>query len=151
MGERVTVRQDSNFQTEFLAADPHDPDEGPLEPVDSVYGLTPYGMLLAGLGSCTGIVLHTYAQHHGVPLEGVELRVSYDRVFAEDCEDCESIDAYEEVIELGIALIGEELTKTDRTKLMTVSKHCPIHKMLAYGITVRAVQAEEEEGVLPGE
>ena len=74
MGERIVVRQDHNFRTEFLAADPHDPDEGTLEPVDNVYGLTPYGMLLAGLGSCTGIVLHTYAQYHDVPLEGVELQ-----------------------------------------------------------------------------
>ena len=151
MGERVIVRQDNNFQTEFLAADPHHPDEGALWPVDSVHGLTPYGMLLAGLGSCTGIVLHTYAQYHGVPLEGVELRISYDRVFAEDCEDCESIDEYEELIELEIALIGEKLGKTDRMKLMAIAKHCPIHKILAHGITVQATQAAAGEGVLPGE
>ena len=151
MGERVIVRQDNNFQTEFLAADPHVPDEGALEPVDSVHGLTPYGMLLAGLGSCTGIVLHTYAQYHDVPLESVELRISYDRVFTDDCEDCENVDEYEELIELEIALIGEELTKTDRTKLMAISKHCPIHKILAHGISVQSTQAEAGEGVPPRE
>jgi len=28
-----------------------------------------------GLGSCTATVLHTYAQHHGVDLREVELRL----------------------------------------------------------------------------
>jgi len=149
MGERVVVRQDMNFQTEFLAVDPHGPDEGDLEPVANVYSLTPYGMLLASLGSCIGIVLHTYAQYHNVPLDAVELRLEYDRVFDEDCEKCEGIDEYREYIEMEIVLIGDELTEGDRTKLVTISRHCPIHKMLAHGITVRSILAEAGEDTWP--
>jgi len=103
--------------------------------------LTPYGMLLVGLGSCTAIVLHTYAQHHSVDLRDVELRLQYDRVFAEDadkkhpCEDCEGIHEYKEQadkkhpIEEEIVLTGE-LTPEERKRLFLVSRHCPIHKML---------------------
>ena len=141
MGERVVVRQNARFETEILAADPHDPEGEDLQPVGDLRHLTPYGMLLAGLGSCTAIVLHTYAQHHGVGLEEVELRLEYDRVFAEDCEKCEAIDEYREQIEEEIALSGD-LSPQERKRLLAVSRFCPIHKMLAQGIEINSQLAE---------
>jgi len=145
MGEKVIVRQNANFETEILALDPHDPDSSELQAVGDVRGLTPYGMLLAGLGSCTAVVLHTYAQHHDVDLHDVELRLQYDRVFADDCEDCEETGDYDEQIAEEIVLDGE-LTQQDRKRLFAVSRHCPIHKMLAGGIEVRSQLAEEGSG-----
>jgi uncharacterized OsmC-like protein len=141
MGEQVIVRQNSRFETEILALDAHDPDAQAFHPVGDVRYLTPYGMLLAGLGSCTAIVLHTYAQHHGVDLREVELRLEYDRVFAADCEDCEGIDEYKEQIEEDIALFGE-LAPEERNRLFLVSRHCPVHKILAQGIEVHSRLAE---------
>ena len=137
MGESVIVRQNSQFHTEVLALDPHDPDARQFHPVEAVHQLTPYGMLLAGLGSCTAIVIHTYAQHHGVGVKEVELRLTYDRVFADDCEECESIEEYVEQIEEEILLVGD-LTPAERRRLYMVSKHCPIHKMLTRGIEVKS-------------
>lgn len=142
MGERVIVHQNSDFETAILAADPHDPDAENFHPVADISQLTPYGMLLAGLGSCTAIVLHTYAQHHDVHLDEVELRLQYDRVFAEDCEDCEGIEEYREQIKEEIALVGE-LALEERKRLFIVSGHCPIHKMLLHGIEVRSYLAED--------
>jgi putative redox protein len=142
MGERVIVRQNSQFQTQVLALDPHDPDASEFQPVETIHHLTPYGMLLAGLGSCTAIVIHTYAQHHGVDVQEVELRLRYDRVFADDCEECESIEEYIEQIEEEILLIGD-LTPAERRRLYMVSKHCPIHKMLSRGIEVKSRLEEE--------
>jgi uncharacterized OsmC-like protein len=141
MGEKVIVRQNSRFETEILALDPHDPSAHQFHPVDDVHHLTPYGMLLSGLGSCTAIVLHTYAQHHGVNLHEVELRLEYDRVFAEDCEDCERIEEYREQIEEEIVLTGE-LTPEVKKRLFLISRHCPIHKMLTRGIEVQSRLAE---------
>ena len=106
MGESVIVRQNSDFETRILAQDPHDPDAHQFYPADDVHQLTPYGMLLSGLGSCTTIVLHTYAQHHGVDLQEVELRLNYDRIFADDCVQCEDIQEYREQIEVEITLSG---------------------------------------------
>jgi uncharacterized OsmC-like protein len=142
MGERIIVRQNSRFEIEILALDSHDADAHEFEAVDDVRQLTPYGMLLAGLGSCTAVVLHTYAQHHGVALDAVELRLEYDRVFEEDCERCEGIQEYEERIEEEIVLMGE-LTPAERDRLYRVSRHCPIHKMLAGGIEVRSALAQD--------
>jgi uncharacterized OsmC-like protein len=143
LGERVIVRQNSSFETEILALDPHDPDSHQFHPVDNVSHLTPYGMLLSGLGSCTAIVLHTYAQHHGVILREVELRLQYDRVFADDCVECEDIQEYKEQIEEEIVLIGD-LTPEERKRLFLVSRHCPIHKMLMQGIEVKSHLEEEQ-------
>jgi putative redox protein len=137
MGEAVIVRQNSRFETEILALDPHDPHAHQFYPVGDIRQVTPYGMLLAGLGACTAIVLHTYAQHHGVELQEVELRLRYDRVFAEDCEECEGIQEYREQIVEEIVLSGD-LTPEERKRLFLVSKHCPIHKMLMHGIEVQS-------------
>ena len=142
MGESVIVRQNSDFETRILAQDPHDPDAHQFYPADDVHQLTPYGMLLSGLGSCTTIVLHTYAQHHGVDLQEVELRLKYDRVFADDCAECEDIQEYREQIEEEITLIGN-LTPEEQKRLFMVSKHCPIHKMLQHGIEVKSYLGEE--------
>jgi len=142
MGEKVIVRQNSRFETEILALDPHYPNAHHFYPVGDVRQLTPYGMLLAGLGSCTAVILHTYAQHHGVDLREVELRLQYDRVFAEDCEDCEGIEEYREQIETEIVLSGELVPK-ERKRLLRVSRHCPIHKILKQGIEVQSRLAED--------
>jgi uncharacterized OsmC-like protein len=135
MAEIVVVRQRSNFETDFLAADTDSPDveARELKPVHAIHELTPYGMLLAGLGSCTTILLHSYAHHHGVDLEEVELRVSYDRVFDEDCERCEEIGEYTEQIDAEVALTGD-FDEKERNKLFLVSRQCPVHKILHDGI-----------------
>jgi putative redox protein len=142
MAEKVMVRQNSHFETEILAQDPHNPDDPEFHSVVHLHQLTPYGMLLAGLASCTTIVLHTYAQHHGVDLHEVELTASYDRVFVDDCEECEGIDEYREQIDEGIVLKGH-LTEDERKRLYMISKHCPIHKMLIQGIRVNSQLSEE--------
>jgi len=141
MAERVIVRQNRMFETEILAADPHVPDSDHLHPVEYVHQLTPYGMLLVGLAACTAIVLHTYAQYHDVALDEVELRAQYDRVFAEDCENCEGIEEYKEQIEEEIVLTGD-LTPQERSRLLVISRQCPIHKMVSHGIEVKSHLAE---------
>jgi len=141
MGERVIVRQNSEFETEILALDPHNPEDEQFYPVEDVRHLTPYGMLLSGLGACTAIVLHTYAQHHEVDLREVELRLEYDRIFAEDCEDCEEIQEYEEQIDEEITLAGE-LVPEEHKRLLRVSRYCPIHKILSQGIKVHSRLSE---------
>lgn len=142
MGERIIVRQNSDFITEILALDPHDPDADEFEVVEQVHQLTPYGMLMASLASCTGIVLHTYAQYHNVALEEVELRLNYDRIFADDCEECEQIREYTEQIEEEIELIGD-LTPKEKERLYRVSLQCPIHKIINHGADVKSYLAED--------
>ncbi|MDX1663141.1 MAG: OsmC family protein [Candidatus Promineifilaceae bacterium] len=141
MAETVIVRQNQNFETEFLALAPEQGIDGQPNPVSHVHGLTPYGMMLAGLGACTAIVLHTYARNHNLPLHNVEIRLEYARHFQEDCENCEDIDEYREEITEAIHL-GGELTYQQREKLYKIAHYCPIYKMYTDGIPVKSRLAE---------
>lgn len=134
MSERVKVQQYSDFRIRFMAADPEQPDSD-LEQVSGLHQLTPYGMLLASLGSCTTIVLHTYARAHGIDLDEAEVYAEYQRSFREDCDECEGSERYEERIIERVALRGD-LTDQDRTKLDKVVKFCSIRQMLESGIRI---------------
>jgi uncharacterized OsmC-like protein len=134
MSEKVIVRQISNFEIQFRATDPEDGGSD-LHEVDSIYALTPYTMLLASLGACTTIVLHTYAQNHGIGLDAVEATVEYRRDFKEDCEKCEQIDRYEEHISESVSLEGN-LSEKEREKLQKISQKCSIHKILEDGLRI---------------
>lgn len=137
MPERVVVRQKSNFETEFRAVDPESPEPGELLPVRHIEDLTPYGMLLASVGSCTAVVVNTYAQYHGIELDEVEMATEYQRTFKDDCKHCEEISQYEEQIKMDISFKGN-LTSQEHEKLFKISLQCPIHKMLKSGIKVQS-------------
>ena len=144
MGERVIVRQSKEYETKIFGPDPGDPESNKLYPVKEIYDLTPYGMLLASLGSCTAALLNSYAQNHGLDLHEVELRLRYERNFKKDCENCEGIERYEEEIDEEISFVGN-LTGKEREKLFLISHHCPIHKMLKSGIKVNSQLVDDGE------
>jgi len=147
MAERVIVKQDRKFHTQFSAADPEDIQSNVFEPVEDIHQLTPYGMLLSSLASCTALVIHTFAQNHDIKLQEVELHMSYQRVFREDCEDCEEERDYSEEISERILLEGD-LSSADREKLLHVAHFCPIYKMMVDGITINSslIEGKVEEG-----
>jgi uncharacterized OsmC-like protein len=144
MAERIIVKQDRQFRTQFLAADPEDIHSNVFESIDDIHQLTPYGMLLCSLASCTALVMHTFAQNHDIGLKEVEMHMSYQRVFREDCEDCEEDKEYTEEISERILLEGD-LSAADREKLLHVAHFCPIFKMMKEGITVTSSLIEGKE------
>jgi len=137
MAEKVIVRQNKNFEVGFWAVDPNQPDSDDYQHVHGLHEITPYGMMLVSLGTCTAQVLFSYAQHHDVNLEEVEFHLSYDRVYKEDCEDCENIDRYEERIYEEVALFGD-LSDSEKEKLFKISHQCPIEKMFRNGIEINS-------------
>jgi uncharacterized OsmC-like protein len=144
MAERIIVKQDHQFRTQFLAADPEDIHSNVFESIDDIHQLTPYGMLLSSLASCTALVMHTFAQNHDIGLKEVEMHMSYQRVFREDCEDCEEDKEYTEEINERILLEGD-LSAADREKLLHVAHFCPIFKMMKEGITIASSLIEGKE------
>jgi putative redox protein len=129
MAERMIVKQDRNFRTTFQVADPEDIHSDNYEPVETIHQLTPYGMLLGSLASCTALVLHTFAQNHDIPLNEVELHMFYQRVFREDCENCDEDRKFTEEFEQKILLVGD-ISAADRLKLLQVAHLCPVHKII---------------------
>ncbi len=142
--ERVWVWQNSKYETRFSAPDVEQPESQELHPVAGIYELSPYGMMLASLGSCTTIVLNSYAQNHKIPLESVEIRLEYDRIFKEDCVDCEAIQNYDERIREEIQFEGQ-LSEKDRKRLQIVAHACPIYKMFLQGIKIETIMIEEQQ------
>jgi putative redox protein len=135
MSERVVVYQDRSFRTEFKAADPHEEDSDQVDNVVHLHELTPYGMLLASVGSCTAIVVNSYARNHNIPLKGVTVDASYDRVFAEDCDDCDLENEYEEIIRESVDFEGD-LDEKQLKRLHQVAKACSVRRLLESGIRV---------------
>ena len=135
MSERIVFKQNHQFQVEHYASEPREPDSDAVHRVQGLHEVTPYGMMLFSLASCTAQVVLSYAEHHQISLREVEFDVSYERVFAEDCDNCEEIDHYQEKIQELITLRGE-ITPEQREKLYRIAHQCPIHKMYEDGIVI---------------
>ena len=107
-------------------------------------GPTPYELLLGGLAACIAITLRLYANHKGMSLSGVDVRLEFDRVHADDCLNCdERIDGWIDRIHTQVTIHGT-FTDAQRTRLAQVAERCPVHKTLANGVQiVDAVQFAE--------
>ncbi len=149
MSEKVIVRMNTNFEVGIWAVNPNEPDLDNFEPINQIYELTPYGMMLASLADCTGQVVISYARHHDVGLQEVELKAEYERVFKDDCDACEGIDRYDEYIQEQISFHGNLSTK-DRMKLLKIAHQCPIYQMFLQGIDIRSELVESVEALRGG-
>ncbi|HNR97526.1 MAG: OsmC-like protein [Chloroflexi bacterium ADurb.Bin180] len=144
MAETVVLKTGPELIPEFLASDHEaaEPELRELHPIHAIHELSPYGLLLAGLAECTAILLHTYARNHNVPLLRVELRMTYARVFATDCQDCDQSQTYTERIGAEVGLVGD-LPPAERNKLFLIARHCPVHKILHDGIQTEFVLRQD--------
>ena len=131
----VIVRANASFLTE-IEAGPHKliADE-PVSAGGTNQGPTPYDLLSAALGACTSMTLHFLAKRDGIPLEGVELRITNDRMYAKDCADCITSSGYIHRFDVQIRLRGN-LTAEQREKLFSTAKRCPVFKTLSNEIRI---------------
>ncbi len=91
-------------------------------------GLTPYGLVSAGLGACTSMTIRMYARRKGWPLTHVSVDVTHDKVHAQDAEaGGPKIDRFERVIHL-----EGDLDADQREKLLEIADKCPVHKTLEH-------------------
>ena len=90
-------------------------------------GLSPYGFLSAGLGSCTSMTIRMYARRKGWPLAHVQVDVSHDKVHAQDAG--QQTGAKADTFRRRIKLEGN-LSEEQRQRLLEVADRCPVHKTL---------------------
>ena len=103
-------------------------------------GPTPYGLLLASLGACTSMTMRMYANLKKIPLEKVSVSLTHAKIYADDCEDCESKSTKVDEITRTISMSGN-LSDEQRQKLLEIADKCPIHKTLHAEVKVRTLEA----------
>ena len=107
------------------------------EPVDlggDDSGPNPYDLLLGSLAACTTITLALYAKRKNIELTSLSAEYSYDRVHADDCEQCD--DDHEGLIDRVTSriFIDGNFDEATRKRLQEIAVRCPVHKTLAAGV-----------------
>ncbi|MCX7321243.1 MAG: bifunctional alpha/beta hydrolase/OsmC family protein [Hyphomicrobiales bacterium] len=98
-------------------------------------GPGPYDFLLSALGACTAMTMRLYADRKALPMERVSVTLNHTKIYAKDCEECETKDGMLDQIERVIAISGE-LDAEQRAKLMEIADKCPVHRTLTSEIRI---------------
>ena len=134
---RIFVRTGkSGFQTEINANGHSLIADEPISVGGTNLGPTPYDYLVAALGSCTSMTLRMYADRKKWPLEDVVVRLKHQKVYAEDCEECEDKNVKIDEIEREIEVHGP-LDEAQKKRLLEIADRCPVHRTLHSQIVVK--------------
>ena len=144
-GPHVVVRGDANnFRQEVIAGKHRLIADEPASAGGSDAGPDPYDYLLAALGVCTSMTIGLYARRNHMPLENITVSLSHSRIYAADCEECETKEGMLDRIDVEVQLTGA-LTPEQHAKLMQVAAKCPVHRTLTSEINIRLRSADKSQ------
>ena len=69
-------------------------------------GPDPYDYLLIALGACTSMTVGLYARRKQFPLENITVSLRHSRIYANDCEECETKEGMLDRIDVEVELTG---------------------------------------------
>ena len=96
----------------------------------------PYDYLLVALGVCTSMTIGYYARRKQIPLEDIIVSLHHSRIYAEDCEQCETKEGKIDRIGVQVELTGA-LTPEQHAQLMAIAAKCPVHRTLKSEIDIQ--------------
>lgn len=105
-------------------------------------GPDPYDYLLTSLGICTSMTVGLYARRKQMPLENITVSLRHSRIYATDCEECETKEGMLDRIEVEVGLTGP-LSAEQHAKLMEIAAKCPVHRTLTSEINIRLRPAQK--------
>ena len=137
----VLVRETGNgkFQQEIISGPHRFLVDEPVKVGGLDSGPGPYDLILAGLGACTSMTMRLYAEHKKLPLDRVTVRLSHNKIHAEDCLNCEIKESMIDRIDRNITIEGP-LDAEQRKRLMEIADKCPVHRTLQSEIEVRTFE-----------
>ena len=90
-------------------------------------GLRPHDLLEAALATCLNMWLKMHADTHNIPVSNVETTVSLDRSLPD------------EVVFYYSLKISGALSDSEKQKLLSVAKTCPVQNTLTKKMTIKSV------------
>ena len=138
MSRSVVVEAGRLRYAQNISVGPHQlQGDEPVSTGGSDVGPNPFELLLAALGSCTGITVRMYADLKQWPLEGLHIELSYAKVLADDGTAGDKELKLVDGIEMELSFFGE-LSESQRQRLMEIANKCPVHRTLESPIPIRA-------------
>jgi putative redox protein len=134
-GSATSFKQEITARKHRLVADE------PVSAGGGDAGPDPYDYLLASLAVCTSMTVGFYARRHQFPLENITVSLWHSRIYAKDCEECETKEGMLDRIEVEVELTGS-LSEAQRAKLMEIAAKCPVHRTLTSEINIRLRAAQ---------
>jgi uncharacterized OsmC-like protein len=125
-----------NFRQEIVAGKHNLAADELVSAGGSDAGPDPYDYLLTALGACTSMTVGLYARRRQFPLDHITVSLWHSRIYAQDCEECETKEGMLDRIELELELTGS-LTAGQRATLMEIAAKCPVHRTLTSEINIR--------------
>src|SRR5437763_13888857 len=122
-----------NFQQEVTAGKHHFVADEPVNVGGGDAGPDPYDYLLAALGVCTSMTIGLYARRNRLPLENITVSLAHSRIYAADCEECETREGMLDRIDGEGELTGS-LTVEQHAKLMQGAAKRPAHPTPTHGL-----------------
>jgi uncharacterized OsmC-like protein len=133
----VVVRGDAgSFKQEVVAGKHRLLADEPVSAGGSGAGPDPYDYLLTSLGVCTSMTVGLYARRKNLPLETIKVSLWHSRIYAKDCEECETKEGMLDRIDMEVELTGP-LNAKQHDKLMEIAAKCPVHRTLTSEINIR--------------
>jgi putative redox protein len=133
----IVVRGDArSFKQEIVAGKHRLLADEPLTAGGGDAGPDPYDYLLASLGICTSMTIGFYARRNQLRLENITVSLWHWRIYAKDCEECETKEGMLDRIDVEVELTGS-LSEAQHAKLMEIAAKCPVHRTLTSEINIR--------------
>jgi uncharacterized OsmC-like protein/pimeloyl-ACP methyl ester carboxylesterase len=98
-------------------------------------GPGPYDFLLTALGACKSMTMRLYADRKSFPLERATVTLNHNKIYARDCEECETREGMLDQIEVAIGLEGP-LDADQRKRILEIADKCPVHRTLTSEIRI---------------
>lgn len=89
-------------------------------------GLTPYELILGGLGACTSVTLKMYAQRKGWVVEDIDVKLEM------------SVEKDKTPVITRRIKVRGNLTPEQCDRLLQIANKCPVHKLLANPIDIES-------------
>jgi uncharacterized OsmC-like protein/alpha-beta hydrolase superfamily lysophospholipase len=140
---QVVVRETRNSKLQqTVLVGPHrlTADE-PIKAGGEDTGPGPYDFLLTALGACTSMTMRLYADRKAMPLDRITVTLKHSKIYAKDCEECETRDGMLDQIDRVIGMEGA-LDADQRKRLLEIADKCPVHRTLRSEIRILTKAAD---------